>query len=134
MRLVRRYFAMVPSWSESRARYIDVIGGTETDSEGMTTAVKTAHEMLGKSVIVRLSKVSDTKPNRVVRLVGRQDEANARLIASAPLLLAALVQLSNCPDVSLGELSPETIKALDDARDAIAKATGAAHTVNAAVR
>jgi len=52
-------------------------------------------------------------------------EANGRLLAAAPELLAALRRLVNCPDVNEDELSPETIKALDDANDAIRKATGA---------
>jgi hypothetical protein len=51
-------------------------------------------------------------------------EANARLIAAAPDLLAALIRLVACPDVNLDMLSPETIVAADQARDAIRKARG----------
>jgi hypothetical protein len=53
-----------------------------------------------------------------------EDLANARLIAAAPDLLAALVRLVACPDVNLDMLSPETIVAADQARDAIRKARG----------
>lgn len=66
--LRRRYFAMVPSWSETKARTIDVIGGTEKDSAGMDAALKAAHKALGKSVNVKLIPVSDTKPNMTVKL------------------------------------------------------------------
>ena len=50
-------------------------------------------------------------------------QANARLIAVAPELLAALERLASCPDCNADMLSPMTIKAMDDARDAIRKAT-----------
>jgi hypothetical protein len=53
-----------------------------------------------------------------------ENEANARLVATAPDLLAALVRLVACPDVNLDMLSPETIVAADQARDAIRKARG----------
>lgn len=43
----------------------------------------------------------------------------AKLFAAAPKLVKALLRLRNCPDVGLDELSPETIKALDDADDAL---------------
>ena len=66
--LRRRYFAMVPSWSETRARTIDVIGGNEKDSAGMDAALKYAHRVLGKSVHVKLIPVSDTKPNKTIKL------------------------------------------------------------------
>jgi hypothetical protein len=39
-------------------------------------------------------------------------------------LLAALIRLVACPDVNLDTLSPETIVAADQARDAIRKARG----------
>jgi hypothetical protein len=39
-------------------------------------------------------------------------------------LLAALIRLVACPDVNLDMLSPETIVAADQARDAIRKARG----------
>ena len=55
---------------------------------------------------------------------GSECDANASLIAAAPELLTALRRLRNSPDVNLDELSPETIKALDDADSAIAKAEG----------
>lgn len=46
-------------------------------------------------------------------------EANATLMAAAPKLYRALVRLLDCPDVNEDTLSPETIAALDQARDAI---------------
>lgn len=46
-------------------------------------------------------------------------EANVVLMAAAPRLYRALVRLLGCPDVNEDELSPETIAALDQARDAI---------------
>jgi hypothetical protein len=66
--LRRRCFAMVTSWSETKARTIDVIGGTEKDSAGMDAALKAAHKALGKSVNVKLISMSDTKPNITVNL------------------------------------------------------------------
>lgn len=50
--------------------------------------------------------------------------ANARLIAASPTLLAALERLVACPDVSLCEVEQETYDALNQAREAIAAATG----------
>jgi hypothetical protein len=41
-----------------------------------------------------------------------------------PLLLAALERLTACPDVSLRECEQETYDALNQAREAIAQATG----------
>jgi len=61
--------------------------------------------------------------------------SNAHLISAAPELLAALIRLEGCPDLNLDELqnrafagflSPETLKAIDNARAAIAKAKGGA--------
>lgn len=66
--LRRRYFAMVPSWSETKARTIDVIGGSEKDSAGMDAALKAAHKALGKSVHVKLIPLNDTKPNITVKI------------------------------------------------------------------
>lgn len=66
--LRRRYFAIVPSWSETRARTIDVVGGNEKDSAGMDAALKYAHKALGKSVQVKLVPLSDTKPNVTITL------------------------------------------------------------------
>lgn len=51
-------------------------------------------------------------------------EQDALLISAAPELLEALIRLSNAPDCNEDTLSPETIKALDDAHNAINKATG----------
>ena len=51
---------------------------------------------------------------------GQPDEANARLIAAAPELLAALENMSAVPDC----YGPEATAALRHARAAIAKATG----------
>jgi hypothetical protein len=50
--------------------------------------------------------------------------ANSRLIAAAPELLAALERVMACPAMNEKMASPETLKAYDDARDAIAKARG----------
>jgi len=55
-----------------------------------------------------------------------EDYANARLIAAAPDLLAALARLVESPGVNEDMLSPETIAAADAARAAIAKAQGGA--------
>lgn len=49
---------------------------------------------------------------------------NARLIAAAPALLAALKWAVDCPDMNLDDMDPDTIAALDGARQAIAKAEG----------
>ena len=46
-------------------------------------------------------------------------EANAALMAASPKLYRALVRLLACPDVNEDELSPETIVALDKAREAL---------------
>jgi hypothetical protein len=64
----RRYFAIRPSWGDCQARIIDVIGGDEKDHAGMDAAVRAAHEMLGKSVEVKLIPSSGTRPSSVVRL------------------------------------------------------------------
>lgn len=50
--------------------------------------------------------------------------ANARLIAAAPALLAALIRLRDCPDVQMESTEPETDAARLQANAAIAKATG----------
>lgn len=55
---------------------------------------------------------------------GKEQTANARLIAAAPLMLMALERLTNCPDVNFDELEDETREALDEALAAIAEAKG----------
>lgn len=50
--------------------------------------------------------------------------ANARLIAAAPDLLAALTRLLDSPDLGLESLEPETIEACEQAHAALAKARG----------
>ena len=52
-----------------------------------------------------------------------EEESNARLIAAAPELLAALIRLRDCPDVQMESTEPETEEALIQANEAIAKAT-----------
>jgi hypothetical protein len=59
-----------------------------------------------------------------VENIGNDPIRDALLHAAAPDLLAALVRLVACPDVNLDTLSPETIVAADQARDAIRKARG----------
>jgi hypothetical protein len=49
-------------------------------------------------------------------------EADARLMAAAPNLLAALKELLACPDLNLDDLDPFTLGAIHDARNAVAKA------------
>lgn len=56
----------------------------------------------------------------------KYNAADARLIAAAPDLLEACKRLVSCPDLNLDKLSPETLKAIDDANDAICKAKGEA--------
>lgn len=51
-----------------------------------------------------------------------EDEANAQLIAAAPMLAEALLNLLNSPDVSLDALEPETMKAVESAHHALAAA------------
>ena len=62
-----------------------------------------------------------TRPLRLTSLVGRTEEdvANAKLIAAAPELLAALEGLTEGP-LSLNELN----ELMADAREVIAKAKG----------
>jgi hypothetical protein len=50
--------------------------------------------------------------------------SNARLIAAAPDLLAALKWAVDCSDMNLDDLDLDTCAALDAARAAIAKAEG----------
>lgn len=52
--------------------------------------------------------------------------ANAKLIVASQDMLRALLRLVACPDAAADMLSPETIAALDQARDVIADATRAA--------
>lgn len=52
-------------------------------------------------------------------------EADARLIAAAPDLLAALIRLRDCPDVQMECTEPETDAAREYANAIIAKAEGA---------
>ena len=49
--------------------------------------------------------------------------ANARLIAAAPELLAALIRLRDCPDVQMESTDPETDAAREQANAAIYRAT-----------
>lgn len=51
-------------------------------------------------------------------------EANVRLIAAAPELLAALEWLLKSPDLNLDELDRQTIGAIETANHALAKARG----------
>jgi hypothetical protein len=59
------------------------------------------------------------------------DLANARLIAAAPDLLAALKEVSKWlaaqRDFEFGNATPEEYAAVESARDAIAKAEGTTH-------
>jgi len=76
--------------------------------------------------------IRDSVGNHCLAVIGDVDRAtadkntaNARLIASAPELLAALVTLLDHAD--LGEIhDEETAAAVNNARAAIAKATGGA--------
>lgn len=52
------------------------------------------------------------------------DEANARLIAASPDLLAACKGLLDCCELNLDEMEPETLLRIIEARVAIAKAEG----------
>jgi hypothetical protein len=66
-------------------------------------------------------------PDDQLNLIGDDEHehtANARLIASAPELLAALQRLVDCPDVNLDDLELETLEAIDQANAAIQKAKG----------
>jgi hypothetical protein len=81
--------------------------------------------------LIRDKQVSGTyyvwpqrEPLEGKRIAIAYGDANAYLIAAAPELLSALKRMIGCPDVNLDELSPETLKALDDANNAIAKAEG----------
>ena len=47
--------------------------------------------------------------------------ANARLMAAAPKLLAALKRLEGCPDLNLEAIEEETSAAMQEARDVIAE-------------
>lgn len=53
-----------------------------------------------------------------------QNQANARLIAAAPELLAALEELVRSADLSGGQIRQVHRRDIDHARAAIAKATG----------
>ncbi len=46
-----------------------------------------------------------------------------RAIQQRDVAIAALRRLVGCPDVNLDELSPETLKAVDQANEAIREAT-----------
>lgn len=59
-------------------------------------------------------------------ITAREHAANARLLAAAPELLAALVALVEEADLGEVDLDDDDRAKLDDARAAIAKATGAA--------
>lgn len=50
--------------------------------------------------------------------------ANARLIAAAPCLLAALQRLMVAPCINYDDMEPEDLNAIEQAQDAIANATG----------
>lgn len=52
-----------------------------------------------------------------------KQNANANLMAASPILLKAIEQLLNCPDLSFDELEDETRKAIQEARYAIQQAT-----------
>ncbi len=51
-----------------------------------------------------------------------EEEANAPLLTAAPELLAALNALLECPDVNHDALDMFSVQAVEQARDAIAKA------------
>ena len=55
---------------------------------------------------------------------GNESQANARLIAAAPELLAACKRLMDTVALNLDDTDPQDVEACQMAQDAIAKATG----------
>jgi hypothetical protein len=65
----------------------------------------------------------DIVENSRFDLVARCDKKDAYLIFAAPDLLAALTRLLNCPDLNFDAMEPESLEAMEQAREAIARAT-----------
>jgi hypothetical protein len=56
--------------------------------------------------------------------MNEEGEANARLIAACPDLVAALKRLVDCPDLNFDAMEDESVEAIAQARAALAAATG----------
>jgi hypothetical protein len=78
-----------------------------------------------KSVVAVLPTKIDPRPtpDAAARTIAERD-ANARLIASAPELLDAMIRILNCPAMNEDATEVETQEAIKQARAAIRKAAG----------
>lgn len=93
--------------------------GSHTPGRWLTSTTSPVVEQQGTGRVVALCDVGSAHGQ--FRIIGDEAMANARLIAAAPDLLAALQELVEFADKMTGRVEPE-YRQLAYAREAIAKA------------